>query len=64
MHLSGTIARDDPNPGKTMELLDTWVSRWKQTHQQNMPNKAPGHQDRATRDNTMGGSQANKPEHL
>ena len=27
-------------------------------------NKAPGHQDRATRDNTMGGSQANKPEHL
>ena len=27
-------------------------------------NKAPGHQDRATHDNTMGGSQANKPEHL
>ena len=27
-------------------------------------NKAPDHQDRATRDNTMGGSQANKPEHL
>ena len=27
-------------------------------------NKARGHQDRATRDNTMGGSQANKPEHL
>ena len=26
-------------------------------------NKAPGHQDRATPDNTMGGSQANKPEH-
>ena len=27
-------------------------------------NKAPGHQDRATRDNTMGGSLANKPDHL
>ena len=27
-------------------------------------NKAPGHQDRATCDNTMGGSQANKPEDL
>ena len=27
-------------------------------------NKAPGHQDHATRDNTMGGSLANKPDHL
>ena len=27
-------------------------------------NKAPGHQDRATHANTMGGSQANKPDHL
>ena len=27
-------------------------------------NKAPGHQDRATRNNTMGGNQAHKPEHL
>ena len=27
-------------------------------------NKAPGHQDQATCDNTMGGSQANKPEDL
>ena len=57
-----------PIPARQWQLLlDTWVSRWKQTQQRNdetCQNKAPGHQDRATRDNTMGGSQANKPEHL
>ena len=51
-------------PQQWQLLLDPWLSPWEQSHQGTCQNKAPGHHDRATHANTMGGSQANKPEDL
>ena len=65
MCLSATVAHDDPNPVATMGIT---AGRMVIVSETNTPVKhaktKPGHQDRATRDNTMSSSQANKPNDL
>ena len=65
MCLSATVARDDPNPVAPMGIT---AGRMVIASETSTPVKhaktKPGHQDRATRDNTMSSSQANKPNDL